>query len=334
MSRRVTMTDVAREADVSLMTVSRVVNNKEGISELTRARVQEIVDRLGYRPSDIARGLATQRTGTLGLVVPDSANPFFSEVARGVEHLAYANGYNVFLCNTDEDLQRELAILRSLEEKRVDGVIMCSPRLDDATLREELTYHEAVVLINRALDDSNGICTLVINDEAGGQVATQHLLEAGHRQIGFIAGPELSYSGRQRAKGYRLALEQAGLVHDDNLVRHCTPMVDCGKESALDLLSHNPEITALFCYNDLVAVGALQASIELERNVPDDLAIVGFDDIPLALLVTPPLTTCHVPRYELGSRAMIMLLDYINGDPVEAQHARIQTKLVIRASAP
>jgi LacI family transcriptional regulator len=149
--QRITMQDVALEAGVSLMTVSRVVNNKDGISDATRQRIQAIIDRLGYRPSDIARSLATDRTSTIGLVVIDNSNPFFSEIARGVEHEAYALGYNVFLCNTEEDTEREQAVLRSLEEKRVDGLILCSPRLDEASLRAALKSHSAVVLINRRL---------------------------------------------------------------------------------------------------------------------------------------------------------------------------------------
>ena len=136
MPGRVTMAHVAREASVSLMTVSRVINSKEGVSQATRERVQAVIERLGYRPSDIARGLVTKRTGTLGLVIPDVSNPFFAEVARGAEHIAYDAGYNVFLCNTGEDTQRELEVLQSLEEKRVDGIVVCSSRLEESALEE------------------------------------------------------------------------------------------------------------------------------------------------------------------------------------------------------
>ena len=152
MPNRITMADVAREAGVSLMTVSRVINNKSQVSAATRQRVLSIVEQLGYRPSGIARGLATRRTGTLGLVVPDVANPFFADVARGVEHQAYAEGYNVFLCNTAEDPEREVAVLQLLEEKRVDGVMLCSSRLEDEDLRALLGRHPAVVLVNRQLE--------------------------------------------------------------------------------------------------------------------------------------------------------------------------------------
>jgi LacI family transcriptional regulator len=331
--QRVTMADVAREAGVSLMTVSRAINGKDGISDATRARIQAIVDQLGYRPSDIARSLVTDRTGTIGLVVIDNSNPFFSEVARGVEHEAYAQGYNVFLCNTDESIERELAILRILEEKRVDGLILCSPRLDEAPLRSALKRHQAVVMINRRTPETR-FGVVLIDDEYGGRLCAGHLLSRGHRQIGFLSGPDRSYSGQMRATSYRSALLDAGISPRPELERHCLPMVESGREAALDLLTHQPEITALFCYNDLSAVGALQACAELSRRVPDDLAIVGFDDIPLAALVTPPLTTCRVPMYDLGNQAMRLLLEHIKGCGGDCDDIVVEPKLIIRNSAP
>ena len=333
MPDRVTMADVAREAGVSLMTVSRVINNKGDVSPTTRQRVQAVIERLDYRPSGVARGLVTKHTGTIGLVVPDNANPFFSEVARGVEQQAYVEGYNVFLCNTNEDPQREVAVLQSLEEKRVDGVVLCSSRLDGSELQAALVHHPAVVLINRQLED-NGVSTVFVDDEAGGQAATQHLLQAGHRAIGLLAGPTTSYSGRQRTKGYRAALAAAGLSYNPNWTWHCSPVVQGGLETALELLTAHPKLTALFCFNDLVAVGVLQACVELGLQVPDDLAIVGFDDIPLAALVTPSLTTCRVSRYELGVQAMQLLLDRIGGCLDRCEEIILQPELVIRASAP
>jgi LacI family transcriptional regulator len=333
MARRVTMSDVAREAGVSLMTVSRVVNNKGDVSTATRQHVLATVERLGYRPSSIARGLATKRTRTLGLVIPDIANPFFSDVARGSEHEAHAEGYNVFLCNTEEDPQREESLLHSLEEQRVDGVVLCSSRLDQDRLLEALQRHPAVVLVNLWLDADN-VGTVLLDDQSGGRIATEHLLNSGHRAVGFLAGPPMSQSGQNRAGGYRAALADAHLSNHSAWTRPCAPMVEGGRKVALDLLRAQPELTALFCYNDLVAVGALQACTELGRRVPEDLAIVGFDDIPLAALVTPPLTTCRVPRYELGVNAMRLLLDHINGRAGECTDILLGPELVVRASAP
>lgn len=333
MAGRITIADVAREAGVSLMTVSRVINDKGEISPATRQHVLEVIERLGYRPSGIARGLATRRSGALGLVVPDIANPFFSEVARGVEDRASAGGYNVFVCNSGESPQRELAILESLEEKRVDGLVLCSSRLADDSLRAALDHYPAVVLVNRRPPETQA-GAILLADEEGARAATEHLLRSGHTAVGFLAGPLTSYSSRQRSKGYLAALAAAGIQSKPEWVRPCSYQVEGGRESALALLTSQPELTALFCYNDLVAVGALLACAQLGRRVPDDLAIVGFDDIPMAALVTPPLTTCHVPRYELGERATQLLLERIGGGSMPNEEIVLHTELIVRASAP
>lgn len=336
MPDRATMADVARQVGVSLMTVSRVINNKDGVSPATRRRVLDAIERLGYRPSGIARSLATRHTGTLGLVVPDVANPFFSDVARGAEQVAYAEDYNVFLCNTEEDPQRELDVLASLEEKRVDGVVLCSSRLDDGELCKVMARHPAVVLVNRRLDSQgDNVSTVLVDDLLGGRMVAQHLLDRGHHTIGFLAGPPGSRSGRQRLQGYRAALTRAKLSPNPAWVRNCSPTVEGGQDATRELLNAIPQLTAVFCYNDLVAIGALQACADLGRRVPKDLTVVGFDDIPLAALVTPPLTTCRVPRYELGVQAVRLLLDQINGCPSGCvTQVVLQPELIIRASAP
>jgi LacI family transcriptional regulator len=330
---RVKMADVAREAGVSAMTVSRVINDKGYVSDETRRRVLSVVERLGYRPSGIARGLATRRTGTIGLVVPDVANPFFADVARGVEEAAYAEGYNVFLCNTDEDPQRELAALGSLEEKQVDGLILCSSRLTEDELHKVVARHTSFVLVNRRLVGVR-VHSVLLDDERGGRLATQHLLRTGRRAVGLVAGPERSQSGLLRAKGYRAALAAAELPYYPDWVRPCVPTVDGGRQATLQLLENHPELTGLFCYNDLVAVGALQAARELGCRVPADLAIVGHDDIPLAALVTPALTTCRVPRYVLGAQAVRLLLEQLDGSAEPSGEIVLPPELVVRSSAP
>lgn len=337
MSRHITMADVAREAGVSLMTVSRVVNQKEGVSQETRHFIQDIIRKMGYHPSSIARSLATQRTGTLGLVVPDISNPFFSGVAHGVERVAYAEGYSVLLCNTEEDPQRELDVLQLLEEKRVDGMILCSSRLEKGKLRRALAQQPAVVLVNRWLGNRRGtlpVGSVIVDDEAGAQMATQHLLNRGHRMIGFLSGPPNSYSGQGRSRGYQVALTSAGMTFRSEFTRSCPPTVEGGQMAACQLLHAHPEITALLCYNDLVAVGALQACSESSRTIPDDLAIVGYDDIFLAALVTPTLTTCRVSREELGRLSTRLLVDRMNGSSDGCEKIVLQPELVIRSSAP
>jgi LacI family transcriptional regulator len=337
LSNRITMADVAHQAGVSIMTVSRAVNGKEGISDGTRLHVLEIIKSLGYRPSSIARSLATQKTLTLGLVVPDISNPFFSEVTRGIEHLANQQGYHVFLGNTEEDSQREIALIQSLEEKRVDGLILCSSRLDEDTLLDIIGRLPAVVLINRRLaspENDAAVDSVIVDEPGGGEQAVHHLLTRGHRRIGFLAGPQASFSGRGRLRGYLQAMQAHGLTVNPGWVLPCHPSVEGGQQAACQLLEAHPQLTALFCYNDLVAVGALHSCSLLGRRVPEDLAVVGYDDIPLAALVTPSLTTCRSPRFYLGSRAVEALLQRIHGCPGGCEHQVLPVEMVIRSSAP
>jgi len=329
------MADVAREVGVSMMTVSRVINDKDDVSPATRQRVLEAIERLGYRPSGIARGLATHHTGTLGLVIPDVANPFFAEVARGVEQIAYAEGYNVFLCNTDEDPERELDVLGSLEEKRVDGIVLCSSRLDSVDLQLLVNANPAVVLINRRVDGGErSAAAVLVDDVLGGQLTAGHLLSRGHRAMGFLSGPVESRSGQGRVEGYRQALVAHHIPYRPEWVAACAPVAHAGAAAARQLLTAHRDLTALLCYNDLVAVGALRACAELGLRVPEDLAIVGFDDIPLAALVAPALTTCRVPRHELGTRAVELLLARIREETATEQEIVLVPELVVRASAP
>jgi LacI family transcriptional regulator len=338
------MSDVARQAGVSLMTVSRVINNKEDVSEDTRQRVLEIINGLGYRPSAIARSLATQQTRTIGLVIPDVTNPFFADITRGVERLAYAQGYHVFLCNAEEDPLRELSVIQSLEEKRVDGLILCSSRLDEQRLTELLARLPATVLINRRLNvtENEPIESVILDDQHSGWLATHHLTQTGHQRIGFLAGPPNSFSGNQRRSGYLAGLEQAGISPHPGWILNCQPSVQGGAEAARQLLNEQPGLTALFCYNDLVAIGALQACHgeltssrnECLRRVPEDLAIVGHDDIPIAAWVSPSLTTCRAPREELGAKAVEALTERLRGCPGGCIDNVLQARLIIRQSAP
>jgi LacI family transcriptional regulator len=328
-----TVADIARKAGVSIMTVSRVINHKGDVSPATRRRVQEIIDRQHYSPSGIARGLATRHSGTIGLVIPDVSNPFFADVALGAEHVARAEGYNIYLCNTEEDPRREMTVVHSLEEMRVDGVVLFS-RLDQRELVSMVKHHRAVVLINRRMPEktkSLAIGTVRLDDALGGRLVTGHLIESGHRSIGFLSGPSTSHSGRNRAKGYRQAMAEAGLPAREH---SCPPTVEGGQVAAREMLKAHPELTALFCFNDLVAVGALQACAETGVSVPRELAVVGCDDIPLAALVTPPLTTCRAPRYELGAEAVRLLLNRIRGSAKGSLDVVLQPRLVIRNSAP
>ena len=332
-SKRVNIADVAREAGVSAQTVSRALNNKGEISVETRGRVLEIVERLGYRPNTLARGLVTQKTSTIGLVVPDIANPFFSEVARGAEDAAHQAGYTLLLCNSRENPVREMEALRTLEAQRVDGIILCSSRLSEDELGAMLARLPAVILVNRE-SSGNDLRSVCIDDEAGARYATQHLLRTEHRSIAFLAGPPASHSGLRRAQGYRRALSEAGMPIDPALSVACTPHLEGGYNAARQLLSRQPEIDAFLCYNDLVAVGALQACAAQDRHVPEDIALIGCDDILLAGLVTPPLTTLRSDKRALGAEAIRLLLRRLAGCVDGCENVVLQPELIVRASAP
>lgn len=329
---RVTIKDIAREANVSPQTVSRAINDKGEISPQTRERILRIAERLGYRPNSIARSLATRRTQNVGLVVPDVANPFFAGIARGIQDAAHQANYNVFLCNTDETEDRETSAILSLEAQRVDGVILCSSRLSEQQLLRLAERYQPLVLVNRRIDHAATGCVLV-DDVKGAAEAVHYLLRLGHRSIGLLSGPRTSESGKARLKGYRQAMQSAVERTPTRWQEHCPPQVQGGHAAAHALLGRAPELTALLAYNDLVAVGALRACAELGRRVPHDCAIVGCDDVLLADLVSPALTTIHIPIYNLGQQAMALLLDLMGEKEAPPEPIIVSPHLVIRDSS-
>ncbi len=328
----VTIADVAKRAGVSTMTVSRAMNNKGEITESTRQKVLQAAADLAYRPSRIARSLVTRKTMQIGLVVPDITNPFFSQIALGAQNAAWEAGYNLLLLNTMENLERETAILNLLEESQVDGVILCSPRLPEAHLESQLAKQAATVLINRPI--ASEVAGLIhIADEAGAAQAVKHLVFGGRKRIALLSGPPHSFSGQNRQKGYLAALKQAGLPLVPALQRPCDPTPEGGLTAGAALLKEHPEVDALFCYNDLVAVGAAQACSALGKRIPQDIAVVGVDDIPVASLITPRLTTLKTPKYEIGLTAVELLLQRLQGQNGQSV-GFFEQQLVVRESAP
>jgi len=330
--KRVTLADVAREAGVSTMTVSRVINNKGEISDQTRQRINEIIDKLDYRPSRLARGLATSQTYILGLIVPDIANPYFATLASGAEQIAWDNGYILLLCNTQEDPEREREVLRLLEQTYVDGVLVSGSRLEDDDLLPLLENQRAVVLLNREMP-SQVAAQIQVNNIGGAHIAVQHLIRTQHQRIGLLTGPSTSQSAHLRAQGYRQALGEAGFDVDPALQVFCTPDEEGGHSAALQMLERAPDLDGLFCYNDLVAIGALQACQEQGKTIPQDIAIIGCDDIPLARFIKPALTTLRADIQQLGRLGLTALIARIQGEK-QPSRVMIDFELVIRESAP
>ncbi|MHB1296325.1 MAG: LacI family DNA-binding transcriptional regulator [Anaerolineae bacterium] len=332
MTRPVTIREVAEEAGVSRQTVSRAMNGKSEISEETRERILAVARRLGYRPNGIARGLKTNQTHSIGLVVPDIANPFFAEVARGASEVAYANGYSVLLANTDEQPEREWETLRTLETYRVDGVILTSSRLSDRRLDEAAESERPLVLVNRLLANRPGLGCVVVNDAEAAERAVAHLAERGHRRIGCLGGPVDTGSGRERRAGYMRAMGNLLGGCDPCWWVPCAPNVQGGRLAASALLREQPELTALLAYNDLVAVGATQACRALGRDVPEGCAILGWDDIVFASYVSPPLTTMRMPTYQIGARAVELLLTLLREPALAPEPVRLDAELIVRGS--
>lgn len=329
---RVTIADVANQAGVSAQTVSRVINNKGEISAETRERVLTVIQELGYRPNRIARSLATQQTYTIGLVIPDIANPFFSELTRGAEDAAWEMGYNVLLCNTVETDQREKSSLHLLEETRVDGVIVCSSRQEDDQLFPVLrSFHSAVVVNRKAPADIAGVVR--VDDHLGGRMAVEHLLNGGRSRIAFLAGPQRSFSGGERLRGGMEVLHEAGVEARADWQIFSSPRRKVGYEVVMELLRAHPTINAIVCHNDLMAVGALQACTELGLSVPGDVALIGFDDTVYSRVVCPPLTTIGVSKVELGNAAARMLFERIQHSCANNEVV-FEPKLIVRGSTP
>lgn len=325
----VSIKEIARRAGVSHSTVSRALHQSPLVRPETAARIRDMAQQLGYVPSAIGRGLATRSTHTLGLVVTTIADPFVSEVARGAEELAMDHGYAIFLCQSGAQPQRELAAVRALHENRVDGVIVTSSRVGELYRPLLVQMDVPIVLINNERSDP-GVWFVSIDDYHGGVLATDHLARVGRRRIGYIAGwPEAS-SSSGRLRGCVAALERHGLGSLPFWVGSGNGRLDGGYAAAREMLSLRPLPDGLFCYNDLTAIGALKAIHEAGVQVPDDIAIVGFDDIAMAAFTCPPLSTVAQPRLDMGRLAVRMLLDLIAGKSIDSQ--TLKGSLVVRES--
>lgn len=310
---RITIADVAREAGVSPMTVSRVINDTGRISLATREHVWKIVDKLGYRPSHVARALVTKKTLLIGVVVPDITNPYFPEIIQGIEVEASQAGYSVLLANTNENPVREKAVLNQIDSSSVDGIIVCSSRLPDDILWPLLEIHHAAVVVNRSIPTHIASC--VRTRHGLGYRALQsarYLTEAGHTKIGYIHLKRNAAALDQASFIERLALEGISIQHDWCI--SCLPNWKEGYNAGQQLLMKIPQLTAIIGGNDLVALGAMRAAIELGRRIPDDLAIIGGDNILMSSQVTPALTTFQAPKYDIGVMAARLLFKRIEGD--------------------
>lgn len=331
-----TIRQVARAAGVSPATVSRVLNGSAPVSEATRERVLQVVDDLGFEPNAVARSLATRASNIIATIISDIRNPFYAELVAGIQETAEALGYLNYLCHAHQNVERERAFLSSLRARRVDGIIVGHSRLTDEDLWSHWERIDVpVVLINRTSPPSGtGTWSHVSTDDReGGYLATSHLLALGHRRIAHLAGTHNSSIAQNRVQGYRQALAEHGVCYDARLVVVTDPpTLEAGRANMFTLLDQLDEpATAVFAFSDIMAIGALEAIHARGLRVPEDISIVGHDDIPAALWVEPALTTVRMPVYEMGKLAMDKLCCLLQGRcAVEGQ--MVELNLVVRAS--
>ena len=289
------------------MTVSRAMNGKPGLGTATRRRVLETAERLGYRPSRVARALASRKTSAIGIIMPDMANPYFAILAKAASDVARSADKNLFIMNTDENPDIELSAIASLHSDGIEGVILAGSRLPQTRLLDALSSFEAAVLVNRDCAGSR-VGSVGIDYRKGALDAIVWLVSKGRRKIALLFGPRIATSARRRLTGYQDGLEMSGLDFDPSFVEKCVPNFEGGVAATLTLLERLPGIDAILAYNDLAAIGAMHAIRQLGRCVPSDIAVMGTDDIPIASLVAPSLSTVHSDITLLGTNAMTLLL--------------------------
>jgi LacI family transcriptional regulator len=325
-----TMKDIAAVAGVSTATVSYVINGSRRVSPELSARVQRAVRELGYTPNAVAQSLRHARTRSIGLLVPDNSNPFFAELAKGVEDEAFERGYSVLLCNSNSSHEREARYLELLLAKQIDGLLYSPTTGSISDVAPFLARQVPVVTFYR----DPGVLpvdAVRVDNARMGYVATSHLLELGHRRIAFIE-PAADGASSQRVLGYREALRQAGILEDPALIVRGDNRFEGGGAAVRELLATGVAFTGLVAANDATALGAMGTLQHAGLGIPADISIVGIDDIRQASFWTPSLTTVSQPKYEAGQQALAFLVERIEGDKTPPRRIVLETHLVVRAS--
>ena len=332
--RSASVKDVASRAGVSLGTVSNVLNRPERVSSATRSRVEKAMADLGFVRNESARQLRAGRSRTIGYVMLDATNPFFTDVAQGMEHVAEDRDLSLFLCNSDNRASREATHLAHLREQRVQGILVTPVDPDSPVLADIAAGGIPLVIVDRTRPGAS-FCTVSVDDILGGRLAVDHLVDRGHRRIAFVGGPDSLGQVRERLEGARQAWRDAGLADEDFIVVTTTALSVAEGRAAGERLTGLPgrrRPTAVFCANDLVALGLLQQATSAGVQVPDDLAIVGFDDIDFAAAAAVPLTSVRQPRAELGRTAARLLLSEADDPGHVHEQVVFEPELVARRS--
>lgn len=331
--KRATIEDVAALAGVSRQTVSRVLNDKDLVAEETRTRVLAAIEELDYRPNATARSLASRRTYVLGIVAADLSDYTHARIIEGAEAEAREQGYMIFVSGAEHSSVGEPLHSPLLSQHRIEGlfVVYHGGGCDSYTILEDVPRDLLIVTIGYA-PSRRDVVTIGITNYQGAHQAVEHLLGLGHRRIAHITGPAAMYESQERRLGYTEALQEAGVQPEDSWVAAGDWSSASGYRATLELLDRGVGFTALFVQNDRMAMGTLQALRERGLEIPQDIAVVGFDDIPSARYFCPPLTTVHHPFYELGQTGIRLLIELVNGQPISPDSNRLDTRLVVRQS--
>jgi DNA-binding LacI/PurR family transcriptional regulator len=330
----VRLKDIAERAGCSVMTVSKALRDAKDISAATKARIKAMAKEMGYVPDSMAQALRSRSTRLLGVVISTTTNPIFSRLLVGLEEKAHELGYDLVLAHTLNQPEREEEVIRSLIARRVDGIFI-SPvyRMSQrAPIYEELKQRNIpVVLLGHPAPFCTGFCGVETDDVAASQASTRHLIELGHRQIAFFAGPQTSPWAAERFDGYRRALREAGIPYDDHLLFSAGATIQEGEKAALQWLNERPVCTAIQCNNDLVAIGAAATLLDQGIRIPEEISVVGFGNVLTAEFFRVPLTTIRQPKLRLGSVAMGMMMDLLKGRTPDVR--RLPGELIIRRSS-
>ncbi|MDP5273319.1 catabolite control protein A [Chengkuizengella axinellae] len=328
----VTIYDVARESGVSMATVSRVVNNNPNVKPQTRKKVFDAIEKLGYRPNAVARGLASKKTTTVGVVIPDISNTIFSEVARGVEDIANMYRYNIILCNSDKKKEKEIQVINTLLEKQVDGLLFMGGTVSEDHIQAFKTASVPIVLCGTK-EESEKIPSVDIDHEKAAYDAVQSLINAGHRDIALIGGNfEDLAKGFARYQGYKKAMEDAGLTLNEDLIRVGNFRYESGLESMKQFLQTERKPSAVFAVTDEMAIGAIHAIQDEGLKVPEDISVISVDNIRMASMVRPLLTTVAQPMYDIGAVSMRLLTKLMVNEEIEQSQIILPHELIQRES--
>ncbi|MGQ4665372.1 LacI family DNA-binding transcriptional regulator [Metabacillus halosaccharovorans] len=325
------MSDVAKLANVSPATVSRVLSNPDLVSKETREKVMEVINKVNYKPHIVARQFRTKETKIILVVVPDITSAFFSKVLRGIEHVAVQNGYQVILGDTENDTEREQEYINLLLQKQADGMVLLTARQDKTQL-EEIAEHFPMVLACEYMDGLN-VPTVSIDNISSARKATEHLIQQGHTKIAHITGPINVILSRDRLRGFQQAMMSHDFEIDSAYIQEGDFTFESGYHQMLKLLALETPPSAVFVFNDEMAMGVIKAVKDSHLSIPEDVAVVGFDNIKMSSVIEPNLTTINQPKYEIGKKAMELLLKLINGESLQKKKFVMKDELIVRESS-